>query len=268
MSFPRGAGLFTRDQPAEGWRHAETANSGAAANAVMYWIEALDILNPHLRQPLAGKKDDTVPIPLRALALSVPAAVVLVVVGGCGSKEPTGTSSGAAPTTGAHQVFQHRSLACGTGVDAPAQPSKSADDIQLAVSGAHLAATEIDTSYAITTPDRDTAHGMGLLLPIGPTPVTMLLLRDGKIVARQQPPGPNGTLSGAPATEYDLTTKPYTGSARIDQLCPGTTWEQIAANHSRYMVEVLMSRQPQGGPQTSAPPAYLPDPLTVASISL
>jgi hypothetical protein len=215
------------------------------------------------------KEDEAVSVPRRVLAFSAAVAAAVLAVCGCGSKTASGSSSGVATTTDAAlQVFQHRSLACGTGIDGPAQPSGPSDAVQLTIGGTHLNATEIDASYAITTSADHPSHEIDLTLPIGPTPLTILLLKDGKIVGKQGPPASTGTVDGAPATGYNLSAKPYTGSAKVGQLCPGTSWEQVAANHSRYTVAVLMSRQPQGGPQTSPPPAYLPDPLTVATAAL
>lgn len=195
----------------------------------------------------------------------VSTAILLATLCGCASKDGAEISpGGSSATTTSQQVFQRRSLACGTGVDAPARPSKPSDVIQLAISGTHFTDSAITVSYTITAPDRAT----DLTLPIGPTPVTVLLMRDGKIVGQQHPSAPDGTADGSAALAYKVGEKPWAGELTVDQLCAGTSWGQIAANRSSYLVEVLMSEQPGGGPQTAPAPAYLPDPLSVASATL
>lgn len=195
------------------------------------------------------------------------ATLIAATVGlaGCGTKEagPSAVAPATQWTTSAPQVFQHRAYACGTTVAPPAQPSAPGDPVRLSVTGTRVPGDRVTAAYEISSANAGTV----LTYPVSPTPPTILLTRAGHIVGRQKPPA-SDTVEGLPAEGRPIGRHPFVSSLTVDQLCAGTNWPQVRSHPSRYRVEIVMSRQPVGGPQTAPPSPYLADPLTTATARL
>ncbi|MGQ5640521.1 MULTISPECIES: hypothetical protein [unclassified Streptomyces] len=119
----------------------------------------------------------------------------------------------------------------------------------------------LKVDYAITSPS-----GAVLSVPIAPTAPTALLLHAGKIVGYQHT-GASNTVDGRAPEGYRLT-KPYTGKLPVNVLCAGTTWARIRQQPQSYTAVIVMSKQPESGPQTAKAPSYHADPLSVSQIRL
>jgi hypothetical protein len=184
---------------------------------------------------------------------------------GCGShhSKPTAVTPAPEQTTTQPQVFQHRSYACGSAIAPPVAPSTPSSQIQLAITKTELSGNHVTAAYKISSSDPTEV----LTYPVSPTPPTILLMDGGRIAGLQKP-AKAGTIDGSPAELRPIGRHPYISSLTVDELCPGTDWVKVRAHPDQYRVEIVMSRQPTSGPQTSPPATYLADPLTTASAGL
>ena len=124
----------------------------------------------------------------------------------------------------------------------PSRPSSPKDSIYIRITGVSAAPESISVRYEITA-----TRALKLLIPIGPTAPTLLLVHRGKVAAAETRPFfsiPSGTADGTDPAALSLTpASPYRSRLTITRLCAGFSWPDVANDHSAYRVELVVSRQ-------------------------
>ncbi|MFD7785843.1 hypothetical protein ACFV4Q_22525 [Streptomyces nojiriensis] len=181
------------------------------------------------------------------------ACLTLLVLTGCGTSTVAGSAPETEITTKAPIPTQDRDVACGAAIDPPI--SHSQDPLRLAITAVQSRNGGFDVSWSITS-----AHVEQLLsVPVEPTAPTAFLLREGKVAGRKTPAPPEPQAN---AGAHPVGRTPYTGVAKVDQLCPGTAWADIAAHPDQYSITVIASdpsKAPTAREVEANRPCYLPD---------
>ncbi|MEV8534722.1 hypothetical protein [Streptomyces sp. NPDC051211] len=186
----------------------------------------------------------------------------LIALTGCAASSTASGEPDTGPTTQMPAPTQHRDLTCGKAIDPPLSDRK--DPLSLTITGVEVQQDQAVASWSITSSDPNQI----LTVPIGPTPPTAVLMRGGSIVGTKKPTDAE-PRSGA-ALGYPVGSKPYTGTLKIDHLCPGTSWADVAARPNLYTVFVITSDPAQkwNASEGKPMPTYFADPLFHASHQL
>ena len=217
--------------------------------------------------------------------LSAGAAALALVGAGYVAQLPSAGSQAAAPAapTGTsaspgYPTVQQRALTCGSAVAGPIDAGATHAGVTLGITRvAHKSGGGLALSADFTSPRRVT-----MLTTPGPTQPTVLLLKNGVIVATPSqvpvPPVPTGgpvttTGDGVARVAHLDASHPMTVQLHLDKsaLCPGYDWSTAWAQGAGYQVAVIVSDLQVGNPggvPTYRPGYTAPDPLLMVTVPL